>query len=145
MDKQQESKFMLHYFSTLFWNYLNHPNLELCWNCNGTTILSILINIFEIHLFSENRTDQCNPDHKPTGPGHEAGYKGTGTKEDKDNHGNQLNPNNPEYGGGQKKWINRFFFILCEHSLNKMSPKKHNQIVIHRKCLQLSSDWNKNR
>lgn len=44
-----------------------------------------------------NRTKQCNPTHTPTGPGHEAGYKGTGTKADLDNHSKQLNPNNPMY------------------------------------------------
>lgn len=45
----------------------------------------------------DNRTKQCNPTHTPSGPGHQAGYKGTGTKADLDNHGNQLNPNHPEY------------------------------------------------
>lgn len=29
------------------------------------------------------------------------GYTGAGTKADLDNHGNQLNPNNKEFGGGQ--------------------------------------------
>ncbi len=38
----------------------------------------------------KNGTNQCNLDHKPSGPGH----KGKG-----DNHSNQLNPNNPEYEG----------------------------------------------
>lgn len=45
----------------------------------------------------DNRTKQCNPTHTPTGPGHEAGYKGTGTKADLDNRSQQLNPNNPKY------------------------------------------------
>lgn len=45
----------------------------------------------------DNRTNQCNPNHEKTGPGREAGYHGTGTKADLDNHGNQLNPNNPQY------------------------------------------------
>lgn len=44
-----------------------------------------------------NRTNQCNPTHTPTGPGHQTGYKGSGTKADLDNHGNQLNPNHPQY------------------------------------------------
>lgn len=44
-----------------------------------------------------NRTNQCNPTHTPTGPGHHAGYQGTGTKADLDNHGKQMNPNNPAY------------------------------------------------
>ena len=44
-----------------------------------------------------NRTNQCNPDHKPTGPGHKSGYQGTATKADLDNHSNQRNPNNPNY------------------------------------------------
>jgi hypothetical protein len=47
----------------------------------------------------KNRTNQCNPDHKPSSPGHKAGYKGKGDKQDLDNHSNQLNPNNPEYEG----------------------------------------------
>lgn len=45
-----------------------------------------------------NRTNQCNPDHAKTGPGHTAGYHGTGTKADLDNHGQQLDPKNPKYG-----------------------------------------------
>ncbi|XP_011701471.1 PREDICTED: uncharacterized protein LOC105458105 [Wasmannia auropunctata] len=45
----------------------------------------------------DNRTKQCNPTHTPTGPGHTTEYKGTGTKEDLDNHSKQLNPNNPLY------------------------------------------------
>jgi len=44
-----------------------------------------------------NRTNQCNPTHTPSGPGHQAGYKGDGTKADLDNHANQKNPNHPEY------------------------------------------------
>lgn len=51
----------------------------------------------------DNRTNQSNPTHSPTGPGHQAGYTGTGTKSDLDNHSKQMNPNNPNYGGGQKK------------------------------------------
>ena len=45
----------------------------------------------------DNRTNQCNPTHKSTGPGHQAGYHGTGTKADLDNRSNQMNPNNPLY------------------------------------------------
>lgn len=45
----------------------------------------------------DNRTKQCNPTHTPTGPGHQAGYHGLGTKADLDNHSNQKNPNNPLY------------------------------------------------
>jgi hypothetical protein len=48
-----------------------------------------------------NRTNQCNPTHTPSGPGHESGYHGTGTKTDLGNHSNQLNPNNKNFGGGQ--------------------------------------------
>lgn len=51
----------------------------------------------------DRRTDQQNPNNTETGPGHQAGYHGTGDKSDCDNHANHLNPNNPEYGGGQKK------------------------------------------
>jgi len=42
-----------------------------------------------------NRTNQCNPTHTPSGPGHKTGYPGKGDKEDLDNHAKQLNPNNP--------------------------------------------------
>ncbi|KOX70170.1 hypothetical protein WN51_04910 [Melipona quadrifasciata] len=42
-----------------------------------------------------NRTNQCNPNHAPTGPGHKTGYHGTGTKTDLNNHSNQINPNYP--------------------------------------------------
>jgi hypothetical protein len=31
--------------------------------------------------------------------GHKAGYGGSGTKSDRDNHSQQLNPNNPKYQG----------------------------------------------
>lgn len=52
-----------------------------------------------IATFAEgNRTNQANPTHTKSGPGHQAGYHGSGTKADKDNHGKQLNPNNAEYG-----------------------------------------------
>lgn len=44
-----------------------------------------------------NRTNQCNPNHTPSGPGHTAGYHGAGTKADLNNHSTQLNPNNPAY------------------------------------------------
>lgn len=44
---------------------------------------------------ADNRGDQLNPNNPKSGPGHDAGYKGTGDKADKDNHGNQVNPNNP--------------------------------------------------
>ncbi|KYN37362.1 hypothetical protein ALC56_08265 [Trachymyrmex septentrionalis] len=42
-----------------------------------------------------NRTNQCNPTHTPSGPGHKAGYTGKGDKADLDNHAKQLDPNNP--------------------------------------------------
>ena len=42
-----------------------------------------------------NRTNQCNPTHTPSGPGHKTGYSGTSDKTDLDNHSDQLNPNNP--------------------------------------------------
>uniref|UniRef100_T1L0S7 Uncharacterized protein n=1 Tax=Tetranychus urticae TaxID=32264 RepID=T1L0S7_TETUR len=53
-----------------------------------------------------NRTNQCNPTHMPSGKGHNAGYQGTGTKSDLDNHGNQMNPQNAAYASsrsGNKK------------------------------------------
>ncbi|XP_063695805.1 uncharacterized protein LOC134827164 isoform X2 [Culicoides brevitarsis] len=49
-----------------------------------------------------NRTNQCNPTHKPTGPGHRAGYHGAGTKADLDNHADQLNPNNDKYWNNKR-------------------------------------------
>lgn len=58
---------------------------------------------FLFKILKGNRTNQCNPTHKSTGPGHTAGYGGTGTKPDLNNHSNQSNPNNPNYGGGNKK------------------------------------------
>ena len=39
----------------------------------------------------DNRTKQCNPTHKPTGPGHDAAYQGKGDKADLDNHSKQMN------------------------------------------------------
>lgn len=50
-----------------------------------------------------NRPNQCNPNHQITGQGHPAAYQGKGDKADRDNHGNQLNPNNSQYGGGRKQ------------------------------------------
>jgi len=47
-----------------------------------------------------NRANQCNPNHGPTGPGHNAGYGGTGGQADRDNRANQLNPNHAQFGGG---------------------------------------------
>ncbi|KYN18998.1 hypothetical protein ALC57_08671 [Trachymyrmex cornetzi] len=44
-----------------------------------------------------NRTNQRNPTHTPSGPGHKAGYTGTGDKADLDNHSNQFNENNKSY------------------------------------------------
>lgn len=42
-----------------------------------------------------NRTNQSNPTHKPTGPGHQAGYQGAETN--RDNRADQLNPNSQAY------------------------------------------------
>lgn len=50
-----------------------------------------------------NRTNQCNPTHVPSGPGRTAGYHGDRSSANLNNHANQLNPNNPSYGGGKKK------------------------------------------
>ena len=49
----------------------------------------------------DNRANQKNPNHEETGPGHAAGYTGTGTKADLDNHSNQKNPNNEEFKGDE--------------------------------------------
>lgn len=51
---------------------------------------------------SGNRTNQCNASHKPSGPGHQAAYGGTGTRSDLNNHSNQGNPNNSNYQGARK-------------------------------------------
>lgn len=48
-----------------------------------------------------NRTNQCNPNHEPTGRGHVAMFQGKGDRADLNNHGNQLNPNNAEFAGGR--------------------------------------------
>lgn len=41
--------------------------------------------------FKANRTNQCNPLHTRSGPGHKSGYSGTGTVADLNNHSNQMN------------------------------------------------------
>ena len=38
----------------------------------------------------DNRTNQCNPTHQPTGPGRSAGDGGAGTRADLNNHANHL-------------------------------------------------------
>ena len=45
---------------------------------------------------NDNKSAQCNPTSQEY-KGHTPGYSGTGTKADLDNHGNQLNPNNPNF------------------------------------------------
>lgn len=53
-----------------------------------------------------NRANQCNPNHAPSGPGHTAGYAGDTSRAAQNNHSNQCNPNNSAYsssrGGGKK-------------------------------------------
>eukprot|EP01132_Coremiostelium_polycephalum_P003929 gene3929-4905_t len=44
-------------------------------------------------MSKDNRSNQCNPNHKPSGPGRSSGYSGSGTKADLNNHSNQMNPN----------------------------------------------------
>ncbi|XP_043464748.1 uncharacterized protein LOC122500088, partial [Leptopilina heterotoma] len=51
----------------------------------------------EITYQTSNRTNQCNPNHPSTGPGHQAGYHGAGTKADLDNRGRQMNPQDSKY------------------------------------------------
>lgn len=55
----------------------------------------------------QNRTNQCNPTHAPTGPGHTASYQGSRESANMNNHANQCNPNNSAYhssrGSGGKK------------------------------------------
>jgi len=45
----------------------------------------------------DNRANQLNPNHVPSGPGRPAGYRGLGTQTDLNNHANQMNPNNLLY------------------------------------------------
>lgn len=45
----------------------------------------------------QNRDNQCNPNHKQTGPGHPAAYQGSRDKANIDNHAQQLNPNNEKF------------------------------------------------
>lgn len=40
--------------------------------------------------------------NNPNFQGHTPGFGGTGTKADLDNHGNQLNPNNPRFEAPKK-------------------------------------------
>lgn len=64
----------------------------------------LFFEILNFFLFIKgNRTNQCNPNHQPSGPGRTAGYGGEGTKSDLNNHTNQENPNNTNYGGGNTK------------------------------------------
>ncbi|GLH07860.1 Uncharacterized protein GBIM_13264 [Gryllus bimaculatus] len=75
-------------------------NIE--WKVPSYVIIFVLISVpgTADHMdkaTQDNRTNQCNPNHSPTGPGHKSGYQGTGTKADLDNHSKQLNPNNPQY------------------------------------------------
>jgi len=44
-----------------------------------------------------NRGNQCNPNHTPTGPGRQSAYQGSQERANVNNHGNQLNPNNQNY------------------------------------------------
>lgn len=41
---------------------------------------------------ADARVYQCNPTHKPSGPGHSTGYQGPREKPVMDNKGNQKNP-----------------------------------------------------
>lgn len=49
-----------------------------------------------------NRTNQLNPTHTPSGPGHKAGYHGNTEKATMDNKSNQQNPNHEASKGGKK-------------------------------------------
>lgn len=51
-------------------------------------------------ILEANRTNQCNPLHELSGPGHQSGYTGSGTTADLNNHSNQMNRN---YGTGYSK------------------------------------------
>ncbi|XP_017484425.1 PREDICTED: uncharacterized protein LOC108381785 [Rhagoletis zephyria] len=50
----------------------------------------------------DNRSNQQNPNHQPTGPGRSAGYQGAGTRSDLNNHANQSNPNSSAYQSSRK-------------------------------------------
>lgn len=62
----------------------------------------MMILIVEFHLeYNNNRADQCNPNHKATGPGHRAGYNGPTDKRVLDNKSIVGNPNHPHYWTGR--------------------------------------------
>lgn len=50
----------------------------------------------------DNRADQCNPNNKPKGPGHDAGWQGNTEKAAMDNKANQQNPNHSPSKDGKK-------------------------------------------
>ena len=50
------------------------------------------------------------------------GYSGTGDKADLDNHSNQLNPNNSEYGGGTTDYTGTGDKADLDNHANQMNP-----------------------
>ena len=50
------------------------------------------------------------------------GYSGTGDKADLDNHSNQLNPNNPNYGGGTTKYTGTGTKADLDNHANQLNP-----------------------
>lgn len=50
----------------------------------------------------DNRANQCNMEHQPSGPGREREYGGTGDKPDLDNHAQQKDPNSGRYTAPKK-------------------------------------------
>ena len=50
------------------------------------------------------------------------GYSGTGDKADLDNHANQLNPNNPSYGGGTTKYTGTGDKADLDNHSNQLNP-----------------------
>lgn len=83
-------------FSSEFMDFLivDKKRVWLIISNNSNSLILFIFCIAE-----KNRTDQCNPTHKPSGQGHTAGYAGKADKPDLNNHGNQKNPNNAEYKG----------------------------------------------
>lgn len=44
-----------------------------------------------------NKANQCNPNNPLSGSGRNAGFQGDNYKAARDNHSQQLNPNNPKF------------------------------------------------
>ncbi|CRK87482.1 CLUMA_CG001283, isoform A [Clunio marinus] len=61
--------------------------------------LDVLSHEHQMDANDKNRTKQCNPTHKPSGPGHNAGYDGPRDKHVMDNKANMGQPTHPSNAG----------------------------------------------